>query len=136
MASINDVILKNNGGAGANTEGTAFTSAVRTASGNSADLINASNKGVHVVIDMTAVPTVETVTFTIEGKDPLSGKYYDILVSSAIVAVSTVVLKVYPGITVAANLSVSDVLPNTYRIKTTHSASGNFTYSVATNTVV
>lgn len=136
MANINDVILKNNGGAGANTEVTAFTSAVRTASGNSADLINASNKGVHVVIDMTAVPTVETVTFTIEGKDPLSGKYYDILVSSAIVAVSTVVLKVYPGITVAANLSASDALPKTYRIKTTHSASGNFTYSVATNTIV
>lgn len=119
-----------------NTEVTAFASAVRTASGNSGDLINVGSRGLHVVIDMTAVPTVETVTFTIEAKDPLSGKYYDVLVSSAIVAVSTVVLKVYPGLVVAANLAANDILPKTYRIKTTHSASGNFTYSVSANLVV
>ena len=115
---------------------TAFASAVRTASGNSGDLTNSGSRGVHVVIDMTAVPTVETVTFTVEGKDPVSGKYYTLLASSAIVAVSTVVLKVYPGLVVAANLAANDVLPSVYRVKTTHSASGNFTYSVATNLVV
>lgn len=118
---------------GANQNLSIFASAVRAASVNSADQKNYRGRGVQVVIDMTAVPTVETVTFTIEGKDEISGKYYTILASTAIVAVSTVILRVYPGIVVAANLSANDALPADWRVKATHSASGNFTYSVGAN---
>ena len=119
-----------------NNEQTLFVSAARTASGVGSDITNTSAKGLHVVIDMTAVPSVETVTFTLQGKDNLSGEYYDLLVSAAIVATSTVVLKVYPGITVVSNLSASDVVPDTFRVKTTHSASGSFTYSVSAKLIV
>jgi len=70
-AHINDLQKAHAAGGVGNTEVTAFASAVRTASGNSGDLVNAGSRGLHVVIDMTAVPTVETVTFTIEAKDPL-----------------------------------------------------------------
>lgn len=119
-----------------NTSMVVFASAVRAASANADDDINSMGRGVEVVIDMTAVPGVDTVTFTIEGKDPASGKYYTLLASAAIVAVSTVVLRVYPGLTAAANLVASDVVPRTWRVKATHSAASNFTYSVGAHLVV
>jgi len=75
------------------------------------------------------------VTFTIKGKDPLSGKYYTLLASAAIVAASTVVLRVYPGLTAVANLVASDVLPLDWRVEVTHSAGSNFTYSVGAQLV-
>ncbi len=109
---------------------TILASAVRAASNNSADQKNRDAKGLHLIIDVTAVPGVDTVTFTIKGKDPLSGKYYTILASAAIVGVSTVVLRVYPGLTAAANLVANDVLPADWRVEVTHSAGTNFTYSV------
>lgn len=109
---------------------TVLASAVRAATNNSEDQKNRDAKGLHLIIDMTAVPGVDTVTFTIQGKDPLSGKYYTLLASAAIVAASTVVLKVYPGLTAAANLVASDVLPADWRVLATHSAGSNFTYSV------
>lgn len=114
---------------------TVLASAVRAATNNSVDLKNKNYRGLHLVIDMTVVPGVDTVTFTIQGKDPLSGKYYTILASAAIVAVSTVVLKVYPGLTAAANLVASDVLPEDWRVLATHSAATNFTYSVGAQLV-
>lgn len=109
-----------------------FASAIRSASSNGADNKKApGNRGVKVVVDVTVAPGVDTVTATIEGLDPVSGKYFTLLASAAIVAVSTVVLTVYPGIAVAANVSASDVVPDTYRVRFTHSAGTNFTYSAS-----
>lgn len=118
-----------------NVEEILLLSAARTASVNSADFTNLSSTGIHVVIDVTAVPSVETMTFTLQGKDQASGKYYDLLVSAALVATGTVVLKVYPGLTAVANLTATDILPKTYRIKVVNSASGSFTYSVGASLV-
>jgi|SRR5687767_7372946 len=109
---------------------TVLISTARIATHNSADMITSGHKGGHIVIDMTAVPGVETVTFTVQGKDPLSGKYYTILASTAISATGTTVLKVFPGATAAANAAANDILPETWRVACTHSASGSFTYSV------
>lgn len=111
-------------------------SAVRAASANGNQLLNPFARGVVLTIDMTAVPGTDTVTFAIEGLDPVSGKFYTILQSAAIVAVSTVVLRVYPGLIAAANLVVSDVLPLGWRVRTIHSAGTNFTYSVGANLVI
>ena len=108
-----------------------LASAVRAASASGGDRTNHSARGLILVIDMTVVPGIDTVTFTIQGKDPASAKYFNLLVSAAIVAVSTVVLRVYPGLTAAANLVASDVIPRTWRVITTHSAATNFTYSVS-----
>lgn len=130
--SINDALLKFLKG---ETGKVAFDSAARTASGNSNDLTNETSTGCHITIDMTAVPSVETVVFTVQGKDEVSGKYYDILASAAIVATGTVVLKIYPGLTAIANLTATDIIPRVFRVKTTHSASGSFTYSVGVSLV-
>lgn len=114
---------------------TILGSAVRTATTTSSDIENKHNIGAHVIIDMTVVPGVETVTFALQGLDETSGEYYTIITSAALVATGTVILKIYPGITTAANLSVSDILPLKFRVVATHSASGNFTYSIGVNII-
>lgn len=112
-----------------------FASGVRNASGDSGALLNNACRGVDVIIDITVAPGVDTVTFTIQGLDPVSGKWYDILASAALAAVATTVLRVFPGSTVTANLKENAALPRTWRVKTTHSAATNFTYSVGANLI-
>jgi hypothetical protein len=117
--------------AGGNLAVTCYASAARTATPTAmADQTNLGHRGLHVVIDVTAVTADPSVVFTIQGKDSLSGKYYTLLASAALVTTGTVVLKVYPGITVAANLSVSDVLPRTWRVIAVHGDTDSITYSV------
>lgn len=85
---------------------------------NGSDLENIGASGCHVVIDITAITgTSPTATFTLEGKDDASLKYYTILASAALTATGTTVLRVFPGATVAANLVASDILPRDFRIK-------------------
>lgn len=110
--------------------------AVRNASTNSADQVNFNARGLHVVFDITAVPGVDTVTITIEGKDALSGKYYPILIGAATPAVGTKVLRVYPALTVVANLTENDILPRDWRVTVTHSGAGAFTYSVGASLIL
>lgn len=112
---------------------TVLASAVRAATLSSDLQCNDYFRGVEVVLDMTAVPGVATVTFTIEALDPTSGKYFTLLASTAIVATGTTVLRVYPGLTAAANAVANDVLPRGWRVTATHSAGTNFTYSVGAN---
>lgn len=82
------------------------------------DDINASKgRGVIVVIDITAVGGTPTDTVTIEGKDRVSGKYFPLLVSTALATTGTTALRIYPGITATANVSASDIIPDTIRVK-------------------
>ena len=83
---------------------------------NGSDLENRSAKGCVCVVDLTATSGTPTGVFTIEGKDPVSGKYYTILASAELGTVATTVLRVYPGLTAATNLVVSDILPNVFRV--------------------
>lgn len=88
-----------------------------TASANGPDVDNLSGRAAHITIDITAITgTAPTATFTVQGKDALSGKYYTILASAALNAVATTVLRVGPGLTAAANLVASDVMPRCFRV--------------------
>lgn len=88
-----------------------------SAGGNSSDVTNPTSKGVKLVIDITAITgTGPSLTVTLQGKDPTSGKYYTVLASAALSAVATTVLTVYPGLTAAANVTASDVVPRTFRV--------------------
>lgn len=87
----------------------------------------------HIIIDVTAVTATPALTVRIQGKDPASGKYYDILVSTAIATVSTTVLKVGPGLTAAANLVANDIVPSIWRVTVTHGDTDSATYSVGAN---
>lgn len=115
---------------------TIYESAARTATPTPADRTNTTARGVHVIIDVTAVTSTPSVVFTIQGKDSVTGKYYTVLTSAAIATVSTTVLRVVPGITDAANLAVSDQIPYDWRVIATHGNANSITYSVAANLVI
>lgn len=109
---------------------TMFSSAARTATSQTADQTNRNWRGLVCVIDVTAIAATPSVVFTIQGKDSVSSKYFTILASAAIVGTGTTVLRVYPGLTAAANVTANDVLPRTWRIDATHADADSITYSV------
>ena len=115
-----------------NEQVTIFPAAVQTATTlNSNDQQNASWKGLHLVINVSAF-TSGTYTVNIQGKDAF-GNYYTILSSAALAATGVVVLKIYPAETVAANLSVSDFLPAVWRVQLVGATTPNMTISVDAN---
>lgn len=116
----------------ANVARTAFApGVVRTADGRWDPGGNAEHKGLHVIIDVTVnAGGLAAVTFKIVGIDPASGKDYTILSSAALSAVATTVLRVYPGLTAAANLTANDFLPYQWALVADHADANPITYSV------
>lgn len=113
-----------------------FPSAARTATVSSGLRINKFNSGIQVLIDMTAVTATGDVTFSIEAKDTVSGKWYALLTSAGITAVSTVVLRLGVGEADTANLREGGQLPRVWRITATHTNAVSMTYSVGANLVI
>lgn len=116
-----------------NRQGTILTSATRTATVTGIDIANDVYNCLTVILDITTAPGGDTVTLAIQGKDATSGKYYTILTGAAEAAAATKTYKVCPGMTVAANVSASDIVPAVWRITVTHSAGTSFVYSVGYN---
>ena len=106
---------------GANLDNITFHNLVAAnTSANGSDQSNVFARGITVIVDITAITgTTPTLTVTIEGKDPVSGKYYTLLASTALNAVGTTALRIYPGLAVAANSAANLPLPKTYRVRTT-----------------
>lgn len=119
-----------------NTSVTLLASAARTTTQTSADLTNYNARGIQVTLDMTNVAASPSVTLTINGKDPASGKYYLLLSGAAVTTAVTNTYTVYPGATVAANVSASNVLPYTFQIVVTANNANSGTYSVGYNLIV
>lgn len=92
-------------------------------------------KGIQVVINVTASAATPSVVPTIDGFDPLSETWYNILTGSAITGASAVILRVHPELLAAANLTAQDFLPRKYRIVMTHADADSITYSVSVNSV-
>lgn len=118
-----------------NSSVTVLSSAIRAVTTNSATFTNYASIGAHVIIDVTVVPGIDTITPKIEGVDPTSGQYYDILVGVPIISTGVTVLKICPGIYGSPNMQANDMLPTTWRVTLTHSASTNFTYSVGAHLI-
>lgn len=110
-----------------------LSSEARVASVNSVDLKSKSFNGLHLIIDVTAVDATPSVVPTIQGKDAVSGKYYTLLTGAAITTTGTTILKVFPGATVASNVSANDHLPAEFRISLAHADADSITYSVSAN---
>lgn len=81
------------------------------------EMQNGCWRGLHVIVDITALGASATLTVTIEGRDPEANKAYTLLASAALASTGTTILKVYPGLTAASNLVASDILPTNWRIK-------------------
>ncbi len=114
------------------TARTVYESAARTATPTAVTQINSrAERGGHFIINVTAANATPSVVPTVEAYDAASDTWYVILTGAAITATGKTVLKVYPGITVAANVSVSDLLPQTWRLVMTHADADSITYTVA-----
>jgi hypothetical protein len=110
-------------------------SVARTATVATGPLKNSQYRGVVVFVNCSAIAATPSVVANIEGWDPGSNTWYLILASTAIVAVSTRKLVVAPGITAAANASVADVLPATWRVNMVHGDADSITYTVSASLV-
>lgn len=107
-----------------------FASGARTAASVvTSDYTNTGWRGVQIYIKTTAF-TSGTYTPKIQGKDSVSGDYYDILTGAAIAGTGNVTLTVYPGMTAAANVAASAPLPATWRVQMVGAASPSMTFSV------
>jgi hypothetical protein len=115
-------------------EGELYPSLARVATPSGvalADQKNPGARGVMVVIDITAAAS-PSIVFTIEGKDPSSGKYFTLLASAAQTGTTAtpLVLRVFPGATGATNLIANDQLPRTWRVRPVHGNGNSATYTV------
>lgn len=103
-----------------NTNITALASAARIASGASELLRNDEASAAAVVVDITAISgTTPTLTVIVEALDAASGKYVTLIQSTALAAVGTTLLRVGPGLTAAANLTVNGIVPRLFRVRYT-----------------
>lgn len=112
-----------------NIVGTLLTSSPRTVTTDSSDVTNTSTRGVHIIVNVTAY-TSGIWTPIVQGKDALSGNYYTILTGPSINNTGTTVIKVYPGLTAAANSVANDFIPRTWRVRMSGGASPSATFSV------
>jgi hypothetical protein len=107
-----------------------FAPAAYTASTiTSADQVNSWWVGAHVVINVTSY-TSGSYTPHIQGKDPQTGAYYDILVGTPISAAGITVLKVYPGIGAIASAATPDILPQIWRVELVGASTPSMTLDV------
>lgn len=118
-------------GAQSNVLGTLLTSAARTTTTASADIVNTSYRGAHVVINVTSY-TSGTWTPVLQGKDPVSLNYYDICTGPAIAATGMTIVKIYPGVLAAVENAptCNDFLPRTWRINMVGATTPSATFSV------
>ena len=108
-------------------------SGARTASVNSDNVTSPDAEALHVIINVTAIASTPSVVPTIQGYDPTSGDYYDILVGSAITATGMTVLKVGLSIAPSANAAAQDLVPIQWRVKFAHADSDSITYTASYN---
>jgi len=115
---------------------TVYASAARTATPTAVTFQAGRYNFLHLVIDVTAIASTPSVVCTVDGLDPVSGKYYNLLTSAALTESGspyTRVLKIGPGLPVTANVSANDILPDTIRVTMTHADTDSITYSVGAN---
>jgi hypothetical protein len=92
--------------------------AASAVSSNGIDQDNPFWTGLQVGINITAITGAgASLTVVVEGRDEASGVYFTLLSSAALTATGFTLLTVYPGIAVAANVSASQVLPKTWRVR-------------------
>lgn len=83
---------------------------------NSPEQKNYGFRGGHIVIYVSSYNS-GTYTPHVQGLDPISGQWYDILVGTGITGIGETIIKVYPGIPGTANAAANDIIPRTWRVQ-------------------
>jgi len=84
----------------------------------------------HVIVNVSAY-TAGSITAHVQGYVNATGTYYDLLVSPALTATGTTVLKVCPGITAVANGATADFIPTQWQVQLVAADATPITYSVS-----
>lgn len=110
-----------------------LASAARTTAQTPEGPTNGDGSYLDMIIDVTAGTAGFSITPTIQGLDPASGKWYTLLAGAAIGATGTTVLRVGPALTAAANTVAAFILPKTWRLSMAVADTKSVTYSVGAN---
>lgn len=109
-------------------------SVTKTADANHSDIDNAGYNRVLMLAHVSSVDTSdadETYEFKIQGKDPISGNYYDILSTGTFTSTGIQRLEVGAGLTEAGNSKSSNLIPGIFRVKlVTGGTSPSITYTI------
>lgn len=100
---------------------------------NGTGLVRGANAtaGLEVIFDVTTAPGVDSVTCSVYARDDISGKRVLLLASTTRTATGTERLKIFPGLTAAANVAANDVIGDNYEVEVAHVGVGSFQYTVA-----
>lgn len=109
---------------------TLFPSAARTSTPTAVTFGASRAKALYIVIDITAVTATPAVTVTVSGYDPVSGKTWTLLASTALATQGTTVLQIGPGIAADANKAIAAHIPDFVRVAPSHGDSDSATYSI------
>lgn len=132
--------------------GTLLESEKRSATAASVDVVStAGQRGVLVTLDVTGAPdTEDTLTLSIEARDPASGKYVPLtgfaaVKGNAVQEDGTLAFTLHPGASETAVVAGHEVqslgLPRKWRVVVTHSEPGEgeeaaeWTYSVGVSPI-
>lgn len=109
-------------------------SVTKTSDTNHSDIHNSGYDQLLVLINVTAVDTAdadETYEFKVQGKDPISGTYYDIISTGTFTSTGLQRLEVATGITTSANAKASNIVPEHFRVKlVTGGTTPSITYTI------
>jgi hypothetical protein len=111
---------------------TMSTATSRTTTFTSADVHNEHQEACHLNVNITT-PGTFSITPKLQGKDPVSGKYYDLIVGTAMTSTGMQTIKIGPGIAPAANAAAQDYLPPLWRAVVTANNANPAVYSVGAN---
>ena len=120
-----------------------LTSAARTVTTASSDQTNYNGRGVRVIISITANSSTIGLTPAIQGKDSISGAYYQINANYSAIgatgATGIFIYDIYPGLgsaTGAITAETNSILSRTWRVNIVAGDSGSVTYSVSAVTLL
>jgi hypothetical protein len=103
--------------------------AARTTHPTAVAVDQGSYRGLRLNIDITAFSGT-SITFTLQSLDPLTGTVSTVLASAAKTGTGAFTMTVYPGITAAANVSLSDFMSRRWQI-TTSGVITSVTYAIS-----
>lgn len=111
-----------------------LASAARTATPTIAKQYTPNIEKLIVFIDVTTSAATPSVVFTIRGYKPNpdgTEETYDLLASAAVTGAGNTLLKIFPGVTAAANAALSDAVPGEWDMSAVHADGDSITYSVS-----
>ena len=109
-------------------------SASRIATFTSPDIVVGLAAQIDAILDATVnAGGAGSITLTINAKDPISGKYYPLLVGAAVITVVTNVYKIGRALTAAANSIVNSGVPGILQFVVTANNANPVTWSLSIN---